>query len=176
MNPLLESIDSNVPDAEAEVTDDGDPYQTFIEGISLGVVANSQWFNSENQQGDIPAAEMLVDEIRVGTSWEAVTPVGSGEPEPLPVELAESFFDLPDGTAADGWLNAEGFGWFWGGAYPWMLLLSNGSWLYSYSMEGSFSQGGWFYSPGEGIEFFTNAVFYPWIYRADSGSWENPSE
>lgn len=101
--------------------------------------------------GDRPHAEMLLDEIRVGTTWGDVTPGGSGgggEPRTwagYPVVNAE--MDVDTGELL-GWVNVEKapFVWSYGlNTYIYVdetAVTASGAWLYIYNLSGQSGAGG----------------------------------
>jgi hypothetical protein len=107
-----------------------------------------------NNSGDRPYAEMLLDEIRVGTTWADVTPDGSGsggggeEPQTwagytiVNAEMDANTEDLL------GWVNVEKapFIWSYGlNTYVYVdeaTITESGTWMYIYNLAGDPAPGG----------------------------------
>jgi hypothetical protein len=73
-------------------------------------LSNLSWISPWAGGGDVqrPWAEMLVDELRIGTTWAAVTPTGDGEKEPPALTWAGFAYDEKgDCFTGDflGWIN-----------------------------------------------------------------------
>lgn len=92
----------------------------------------------DNPAGDFPHAEALLDELRIGRTWESVTPTGGGAPPPPTTWAGYSFtedFDCDTGSFL-GWLNLSDRPWIWSYSLQnWLYIEEDfvspsGSWTY----------------------------------------------
>lgn len=144
--------------------------------------------------GDRPYAELLLDEIRVGTTWNDVTPSGSGnggggeEPDTwagYPILNAEMDVNT---EGLMGFVNVEKapFIWSYGlGTYVYVdeaAISTSGAWLYIYNLSGVEAPGGettWAGYPIIDGEFVNTGTFMkylkvngdPYIYAFGVESW-----
>jgi hypothetical protein len=95
-----------------------DPFQAVLEGIGLEA-GNDTYFR--------PVAELRADEIRIGETWDDVTPVVGGKP---PISVETRYWSGLE-------VNAEGFvypgerlGWLWIDHAPWVFSAKLDTWLY----------------------------------------------
>lgn len=186
VNPLLESEEAN-EGIRSEFVDEGDPQELRVDGVSIQVEPQRIWEQAnEDSEGEplemtLPASEMLVDEIRVGTEWADVAPIGdgsNGSEEDAPIDLALAFFDLEEDEAGDYWLPTGGeFGWVYAEFYPWIFHYNayHNGWLYSYGSDTGFGVGGWFYNLSADAHWYVSgdtAAEHPWVYVMGQG-WVN---
>lgn len=176
VNPLLESEEANADQAIARaMEDEEEPYQVALQGISLMATPAGTAYNQDWETGRRPASEMLVDEIRVGTTWAAVTPEGepgddgNGGDDDSAIARALAFFGLADGSAVDNWLESDGIGWVHAADYPWFYSYAEAGWLYSFETAPTFAEGSWFWDHARTNWIYTAAGDYPWIWGHTEG-------
>ncbi len=122
----------------SEILDDGGPFETRVEGI--GIEGNN---SSRDSDGNLlrGASIMVIDEIRVGTDWTSVTPLG--EPDDgnwafwTPTEDGD-VNTSPDGENFMGWVNVTMAPYIWHYAFNTFVYLpedyisESGAWSYTF--------------------------------------------
>jgi hypothetical protein len=122
LNPQLEAEEVNEPAMEAGWETRDDPL--YLPGDWLG-------FEVGNNSSYRPFAELIVDEFRIGDTWEAVAPI-DGDSSPV---MEDNYINTGDWL---GWLYREDTNWYYsftlsGWVYsPDAIVsnISNGRWLY----------------------------------------------
>jgi hypothetical protein len=156
------------PGTQSEGNPDGRPFSlTNLAWISPWA-GNASFVDGVVQR---PHAEMLMDEMRVGRTWNSVVPLDGDPPPPVDPDpgyyadaILGGYYYLGSGWAlwmpdadADDWgvvylklRDGEGAGWVWHGAKGWL-----------YFMDGS---------PDEGM--FIDSVDHGWLYTGGAlGKW-----
>lgn len=111
-----------------------DPFAVAVSGI--GLEAGDDSYNR-------PVAELRLDEIRLGTDWDAVTPVIGGKPPREPAPERE-WAGLPVAEGGHVWGGDE-LQWLWIGEAPWLYCHVLETWIHS--PESVLSEpSGWFFA------------------------------
>lgn len=114
-------LDEDFTDARQEIIylDLVDPYELVLTGIGL---------EAGNDSYNRPVSEFAADEIRVGTDWDAVTPVIGGKPDrPAPETGDWAGFELVDGAYV--YVGNE-LQWLHVGHEPWLYSYTLGTWIH----------------------------------------------
>ncbi|MCC5806888.1 MAG: hypothetical protein JJU00_11230 [Opitutales bacterium] len=125
---------------ETVLLDGADPFDVEVHAIALSTLDASH---------NRPVSAMLVDEIRVGTTWASVTPYVGEDPDRV---------DPTDPAAPTEWLGAEVSrdGYVYAGPRIGTVWVGRAPWIYSHDL------GLWFYLPEE-----HNAGGDAWAYVYD---------
>lgn len=121
-----------------EILDDGGPFETMVDGI--GIEGNN---SSRDADGNLVrgASIMVIDEIRVGTDWTSVTPLGEPDDGSWAFWMPNEDGDVntsPDGEDFMGWVNVADAPYIWHYAFntfvymPEDFISESGAWSYTF--------------------------------------------